>query len=259
MTDASPQQPIEPAQPGHPEKGRLLLADDDVMFREGFSRLLRRHGYECLTAGDAAEAFVLLRDNPVDALISDIHMPGNAGLELIQDVPQIRRGLPIILLTGHPAFETAAKSLRLSVAAYLVKPPDIKEVLDLLEANIARYRNLKAVISSREQIETWARELSAIEEGLRRPVAGNNRAADYLRLTLRHITLQLAELALSTSEAADLEHSGGQLEKVELINALRETVTVLEKTRQSFKSKELGELRKRLTMLIQPSPREPGA
>jgi YesN/AraC family two-component response regulator len=231
-------------------KSCVLLADDDEMFREGLCKLLRRHGYDCLVAADGAEARAMLRENQVDALIADIHMPGNAGLELVQDVPQISRGLPIILLTGQPAFETAARSVRLAVAAYLVKPPDIEELLALLKANIARYRRLQTVISSREQVERWARELSILEEALRQPSPDTRRSTDYLRVTLRHMALQLADLARSTSVATDLDHSASRLEKLQLINALRETIAVLEKTRHHFKSKELGELRKRLRALL---------
>ena len=177
-------------------------------------------------------------------------MPGNADLELIQSVPQVIRGLPIIVLTGLPAFETAAKSIRLSVSAYLVKPPNIKELLSVIEQNIARYRSLQTVAASREKIEDWARELSVLEESLRRPSPDLHEHSDYLRLTLRNMALQLAELAQSTICAAELNDSAVNLEKLELINALRDTVSTLEKTRQNFKSKELGDLRRRLSALL---------
>lgn len=241
-------------------RGRILLADDDEMFRDGLARLLRRHGYDCLVAGDAEAALVLLRQQKVEAMISDIHMPGNAGLELIQSVPQISRGLPIILLTGQPGLDTATQSVRLAVAAYLVKPPEITELLGILDENIARYRKLQTVMSSREQIERWGRDLAAIEEGLRRPSSRAGGSLDYLRLTLRNMATHLTELAHSTAHATELEASSANLERLELIEALRETVNILEKTRENFKSKELGTLRRRLSQLLTERDREnPGS
>src|ERR1051325_1929586 len=78
--------------------GRILLADDDELVREGLSERLRRSGFDCDCADGAVDALRLLRQESFDALIADIHMPGNAELELTQAVPRIAAGLPIILL-----------------------------------------------------------------------------------------------------------------------------------------------------------------
>lgn len=233
-----------------PSKGLVLLADDDELFREGFSRLLRRSGYECLVAGDAEEAVAVLHANEVDALISDIHMPGNAGLRMIQKLPEIRRGLPVILLTGRPELETAKQSIRLAVAGYLEKPPDLKELMLLLDQNIARYRELRAVTTSRERLKQWSKELEVLEEALRRPGADNKARGNFLRLSLHKMALQLSELAQSTAPAEPLQDAAEQLEKLQLVSALQQTIEVLESTRKSFKSKELAELRKRLSALL---------
>lgn len=241
--------PDPPALIPRPARGRILLADDDEPFRDGLSKLLCRLGFDCIVAPDAPSAADILREKEVDALISDIHMPGNAGLELIESVPLIRRGLPIILLTGKPAFETAAKSVRLSVAAYLVKPPDIRELTAILDENIARFRSLKAVSASRERIDQWSRELEQLEEILRRPSTEKKHNAGYLRLTLHNMAVQLVELAQAAT-ASQMEEVSDDLDRFELIAALKQTIAVLENTRKSFKSKELGELRRQLSELL---------
>lgn len=106
--------------PTHSEPpGPLLFADDDTAVREGLSELLRRVGFEVVGAASAAEALDCLAAKEFDALVSDIHMPGNSGLELIANVPQIAAGLPVILLTGRPSVETAARSVRLAVTPIL--------------------------------------------------------------------------------------------------------------------------------------------
>lgn len=117
-------------------RGKILLADDDEQFRQGLAALLRREGYDCQCAVDASQALALLRASEFDALLSDIYMPGNAGLELIEGVPQITAGLPVILMTGRPSVETAVKSMKFCVAGYLVKPPELKELLPLLDKAI---------------------------------------------------------------------------------------------------------------------------
>src|ERR1700759_4145454 len=105
--------------PAPASRGTLLLADDDETIRTGLSELLRRHGFECEVAANGTDALAKLRETSFEALLSDMHMPGNVGLELIENVPQIAAGLPVILLTGRPSVASAARSLRLSVTAYL--------------------------------------------------------------------------------------------------------------------------------------------
>ena len=100
--------------------GRVLFADDDRAAREGLAEMLRRLGYTCECAATAAEALEKLRVAPCEALISDIHMPGNTALELVEAAVQAVPGLPVILLTGRPSVETAARSVRLPVTAYLL-------------------------------------------------------------------------------------------------------------------------------------------
>ena len=112
-------------------KGRVLIADDDEAFRTATKAFLRRQGFDCENAKDASTAIEMLRNSDFELLISDINMPGNAGLELVEKLPDIAAALPVILLTGHPSVQSAARSVRLQVVAYLVKPCDADELLSL--------------------------------------------------------------------------------------------------------------------------------
>src|SRR4051812_49288097 len=96
-------------------QSRILLADDDDIFRETTASFLRKIGYECVCAPDAIKALELLGESCFDLLISDIEMPGNDDLRLIRELSVMAAGLPVILLTGHPTVQTAVKSIRLPV------------------------------------------------------------------------------------------------------------------------------------------------
>ncbi|HYG34816.1 MAG TPA: response regulator, partial [Clostridia bacterium] len=238
------------------QKPTILLADDDAPFREAHARLLQRHGFECLCAPDAPSALQLLQEREIDALIADIHMPGNIGLELIQSLPQVSRGLPVILLTGLPSVETAARSVRLAVAAYLVKPPDLDELLTLLRQLIPQYRRLRVLRDSRQHLQQWADELALLESNLQQPpMAGETSprlTGDYLRVTLRHLMLELAALDRSLAACGPFEPTATDLRQLDLVQALRHTIGVIQKTRQNFHSKELAELRRQLQALLPP-------
>ncbi len=120
-----------------PGTEKILLVDDDSQFREALAIRLRRDGYDCACAADATGALALLLASDFDVFISDICMPGNMGLDLVERVPQLKAGLPVILLTGFPTVESAVKSVNLSVAGYIVKPPDMDHLRSLLTKAVA--------------------------------------------------------------------------------------------------------------------------
>ncbi len=230
-------------------RGRVLFADDDRAAREGLVTMLRRYGFECESATTGAEAIEQLRKQEFDALISDIHMPGNVGLELIEAVPQLAAGLPVILLTGRPSVETAARSVRLSVAAYLMKPPDFDELCKLLDQAIVNYRGFRAMQAGRVRLREWEKELERVELSLRQAPGHQpgGPLGNYLRVSLRQVILMLADLERASQA---LEHPSGISGQVDHVAALRRTVEVLERTRQNFKSKDLADLRRQLQQLL---------
>lgn len=216
---------------------------------------LRRQGFECEVAPDAAVAAEMLGASEYDLLISDINMPGNAGLELVARLPQVAEALPVILLTGHPSIQSAARSVRLQVVAYLVKPCDADELLSIAEQAIANYRAYRAVSANRNRLETWARDLAQVEEALRTSPSGMPGPTEaYLNLTLRNLLSVLIDLKQFTEAISQQPGKEGVVQQVALHRALQETIDVLEKTKQSFKSKELGELRRRLESLLHTPP-----
>src|SRR5258708_20720793 len=101
-------------------KSRILIADDEEVFRETTAAFLRKKGYECLCAPDAATALRILTDASCDLLISDLEMPGNYNLEFIRELPRLSAGLPGILLTRHPPAQSPPSSVRLPLVAYFL-------------------------------------------------------------------------------------------------------------------------------------------
>ncbi len=90
---------------------RLLLVDDDDAVREVVAMYLEDTGYDVRVATNGGEALALLADGtPVDALVTDLSMPGMDGLAVIREAQRRRPGLPAILLTGF-AGDTADLAL----------------------------------------------------------------------------------------------------------------------------------------------------
>ncbi|MDB6033475.1 MAG: ntrC 1 [Verrucomicrobiales bacterium] len=235
------------------KQNRILIADDDDVFRETTASFLRKTGYECVCAPDAATALQILALSKFDLLISDIEMPGNYNLELIQQLAKTAIGFPVILLTGHPTIQSAVQSVRLPVMAYLVKPPDPAELQELVRQSIKRYETYQTVSANRERLQNWSQDLGQIEGLLRESSqeTATGPAEDYVALTFQNLLLTLVDLKKVIQVMAQQDGKQDQMFQVQMIDALKETVETLARTRQSFKSKELGELRRKLEALIQ--------
>jgi CheY-like chemotaxis protein len=227
-------------------RGTVLIADDEPQVRVPLAALLGRAGFTCVQAASGDEALQLLRTQPVDAVVLDIHMPGNSELETAERLRAIVPGLPVVLLTGRPSVQTAAKAVRLPITAYLTKPPVVEELTGILDEAIAAFRRFSTIHGSRERIRSWDLELEKLESQLQRTGDPDNAALpSYLQLTLRQVILMLSDL----ERAATIAGASAQTE-TERAAALLDTVRVLERTKQNFKSRELADLRKRLQALI---------
>ena len=239
--------------------GRILLADDEDTFLRSTARLLRGEGYECDCAHDGIVAADMLSKADYDLLITDIKMPGNSNLELVRDLSRTARGLPVILLTGYPAVNTAVQSIQLPVSAYMVKPLDFDELLEQVRNAIKNHNIFRSVVVMRQNLRHWLENLEKLEASLKIATQQGDReinAEIFIDLSFQNVAGALSDLKHLTQAVT----AGNARQKTchllncptltELTRALANTIKTLEKTRSQFKSKELGELRRQLESVL---------
>lgn len=118
----------------------IIVADDDRAAAQALSRVLSHSNYEVLTAYSADGVREFGQQRSPDLLIADIHMPGNAKLELLQWEPVRKGHLPLMLVTGQPSVSTAVDALRMSAVDYVTKPIDPAYLLKRVEETLQRHR-----------------------------------------------------------------------------------------------------------------------
>jgi EAL domain-containing protein (putative c-di-GMP-specific phosphodiesterase class I) len=104
--------------------GRVLVVDDDLVVRALCERTLRGEGWTVLTASDGDEAVQIAaaeRDQ-LDCIVSDVHMPGADGFELLRRMRDRDADLPVLLMTADPTFEGAVLAIEGGAVSYLSKP-----------------------------------------------------------------------------------------------------------------------------------------
>ena len=115
----------------------VLVVDDDAGIRESAAMALEKVGLKTLQAGDTVEALQLLRAHRVDLVLSDIYMPGETGLTLLQAISERRDPPRVILMTARGTIETTALAQRIGAFDYLAKPFDLNELIARVRAALS--------------------------------------------------------------------------------------------------------------------------
>ena len=103
----------------------LLLVDDEPNILKSLSRLLRREGYNILTATSPADAFDLMAKHSVQVVISDQRMPDMSGTEFLSRVRQLYPHTVRLVLTGYTDLESVTAAInRGAIYKFLTKPWD---------------------------------------------------------------------------------------------------------------------------------------
>jgi two-component system response regulator PilR (NtrC family) len=126
---------------------RILIVDDEQSMRELLAILLKKEGFEVVTAASRAEAASVLSRNAVDMVLTDVRLPDGDGLEVLRHVKGASPGTVVIVMTAYGTTETAVAARKLGAEAYVLKPFDVDEVRivirDALAAREMREENVR--------------------------------------------------------------------------------------------------------------------
>lgn len=122
-------------------RNRVLVVDDDRMIRALLEDSLNLE-FDVETADGADSCMEILKKSSFDAMVLDLMMPKVTGLELFQQVRELDREMPVIILTAYGSKESAIEALRLGAHDYLEKPVEREHLIHSLRRGIER-RKLK--------------------------------------------------------------------------------------------------------------------
>jgi EAL domain-containing protein (putative c-di-GMP-specific phosphodiesterase class I) len=140
-------------------RGRVLVVDDDVPTARGFGRILTSAGFTVTVAHDGLEAAAASKAQSFDAILSDIAMPGMNGIELMRVVREHDLDVPVILITGGPAIESAVAAMEYGALLYLIKPIEAQPLEDAVTKAV-RLRQMARI--KREALELFHTDNKAL-------------------------------------------------------------------------------------------------
>jgi DNA-binding NtrC family response regulator len=133
-------------------RNTILIVDDEPNALKVLSAILLEDGYHVIESESAAKAIKILSEKDVDAVITDLRMPGMSGIHLFDHIMNKHNDIPVIFLTAYGSVDSAVNAMTRGAYYYFIKPPD--------------YLKLKSIIQKAIEQRSLKREIALLESKL---------------------------------------------------------------------------------------------
>ncbi len=117
---------------------KILYIDDEISALKAISAILKKAGFDVLTATTAEEGISLLKETSVDCLLLDYRLPQMDGIELLKWLKYNGINIPTVMLTAYGTIEKAVEAMKLGSYHYLIKPVDTELLINVLKEAIEK-------------------------------------------------------------------------------------------------------------------------
>ncbi len=120
------------------QKRKILIVEDEPDVLKTLADQVRSFGYDVVEVLDAESALPVIRGGGVvDLVITDMHLPGMNGIDLLGEIKRAAPAVPVIMLTGHCSVESFIRTKSRGVYEYINKPVQAAELRRIIGTAIA--------------------------------------------------------------------------------------------------------------------------
>jgi two-component system C4-dicarboxylate transport response regulator DctD len=156
------------------DKPRVFLVEDDPIVRRGSEQALALADLAVIGFADAESALDAFAAQPPWAVVTDVRLPGRDGLQLLRELRQLDRELPVILVTGHGDVSMAVQAMREGAYDFIEKPFASERLVDVVRRAIER----RGLLLENRQLR------ERLPDGGALPIIGQSPAMQALRRTV---------------------------------------------------------------------------
>lgn len=142
----------------------VLVVEDDSALREAVCDTLQMVGYATLPADNGHAALMLLQENEVDIVISDVQMSRVDGMQLLAKIRETNPEIPVLLMTAYGTIQQAVESMQEGAVDYLVKPFEsevvVAKISQFLPTKIVSVEGMIAVDEKTKEVVQLAHKVS---------------------------------------------------------------------------------------------------
>ena len=145
----------------------VWIVDDDRSIRWVFEKALSREGISYNSFASAREALDALAGGAPQVLISDIRMPGQSGIELLQEVKEKHPAVPVIVMTAYSDLDSAVAAFQGGAYEYLPKPFDVDQAVELIRRALDESQREQAALEPPGEVQEILGQAPAMQEVFR--------------------------------------------------------------------------------------------
>jgi RNA polymerase sigma factor (sigma-70 family) len=193
----------------------VFIVDDDASVRKGLERLVRSVGLRGKTFASAPEFLQYAASDGPSCLVLDVRMPEVGGLALQETLAAVGHRIPIIFITGHGDITMSVRAMKAGAVDFLPKPFNDQDLLEAIQAAIARDRQAREVRATLQAIQQRADRLTPRER-------------DVLGLVVAGLLNKQIAAELGMSEKTVKSHRAQVMQKMQ-VSSVAQLVLLAEK------------------------------
>ncbi|NWJ48523.1 MAG: response regulator [Chloroflexi bacterium] len=193
----------------------VLIVDDDLGVRNVIARMLTINHFRITDADNAEKALELVKSNPFDLIICDIHMPGMSGLEFLEELKKIDPGIASIIITSNDNVDVAVKALKAGALGFIPKPFSGPELIETIKSALSSAQLMRETMSLKVFFPLLENAsialLNALEAKDHDSQGHSQRVANYSRIVAETPSLELTKEQIRNIYLGGLFHDIGKI------------------------------------------------
>ncbi len=127
---------------------KILIIEDDVSFCLMMKTFLTKKGFEVFNAFSFKEATVILKDQQLDLVLTDVRLPDSDGIEILKHIKEVNPAIQVILMTGYTDIKTAVNVMKIGAFDYVSKPINSDEILHTINKALTEGGKTSTVVNT---------------------------------------------------------------------------------------------------------------
>src|SRR5690606_22285 len=130
----------------------ILIIEDDVSFCLMMKTFLAKKGFQAFSAFSFKEATVILNDQQIDLVLTDVRLPDSDGIEILKFIKEVNPSTQVILMTGYTDIKTAVNVMKMGAFDYVSKPINSDELLLTINKALADAGKTSTIVNYEVQV-----------------------------------------------------------------------------------------------------------
>lgn len=127
---------------------KILIIEDDVSFCLMMKTFLTKKGFEVFNAFSFKEATVILKDQQLDLVLTDVRLPDSDGIEILKYIKEVNPAIQVILMTGYTDIKTAVNVMKMGAFDYVSKPINSDEILHTINKALTEIDKTSTIVNA---------------------------------------------------------------------------------------------------------------